>query len=117
MVMWSCFTLSLSLDVHEEVAFSDFPHFYFTGTSLHILTQFSLFLIPLAIDHIQQLVADRSALLARLHRARSSLPPGHPMLTPLIPDPPWEREWKGGEGRLGDEDPGGSGEEEEEEGE
>lgn len=66
------------------------------------------------IDHIQQLISDRSSLLARLHRARSSLPPGHPVLTPLIPDPPWEREWKGGEGRLGDEEPAGSDEEEEE---
>ncbi|KAF9478312.1 hypothetical protein BDN70DRAFT_860292 [Pholiota conissans] len=63
------------------------------------------------IDHIQSLIADRSALLVRLHRARSSLPPGHPALTPLVPDPPWEREWKGGNGRLGDES------EEEEEGE
>ncbi|KAF8972176.1 hypothetical protein BDZ97DRAFT_1783575, partial [Flammula alnicola] len=61
------------------------------------------------IDHIQALLADRSSLLARLHRARSSLPPGHPALTPVMPDPPWEREWKGGEGRLGDEDPDGDG--------
>ncbi|CAA7269576.1 unnamed protein product [Cyclocybe aegerita] len=66
------------------------------------------------IDHIQSLLADRSALLARLHQARSSLPPGHPALTPLVPDPPWEREWKGGEGRLGDE---GEAEGEEQEGE
>jgi len=36
------------------------------------------------------------------------------VLTPLIPDPPWEREWKGGEGKLDDEEPGGSEEEEEE---
>ncbi|KAF5327022.1 hypothetical protein D9619_004126 [Psilocybe cf. subviscida] len=57
------------------------------------------------IDHIQALLADRSALLARLHRARSSLPPGHPALIPLSPDPLWEREWKGGNGKLGDDDP------------
>ncbi|KAF8181325.1 hypothetical protein BJ912DRAFT_614228 [Pholiota molesta] len=56
------------------------------------------------IEHIQALIADRSALLARLHRARSSLLPGHPALSPLIPDPPWEREWKGGSGRLEGED-------------
>ncbi|KAF9037671.1 hypothetical protein BJ165DRAFT_1408342 [Panaeolus papilionaceus] len=56
------------------------------------------------IDHIQSLLADRSELLARLHHARSSLPPGHPALTPLAADPPWEREWKGGEGKLGDEE-------------
>ncbi|KAF4613783.1 hypothetical protein D9613_007481 [Agrocybe pediades] len=62
------------------------------------------------IDHIQALLAERSALLARLHQARSSLPPGHPALSPLIPDPPWEREWKGGEGKLGDEDPDGGSE-------
>lgn len=30
-------------------------------------------------------------------------------------DPPWEREWKGGNGRLGDEDPEGEGESEGEE--
>ncbi|PPQ91707.1 hypothetical protein CVT25_012848 [Psilocybe cyanescens] len=61
------------------------------------------------IDHIQALISDRSALLARLHRARSSLPPGHPVLTPVLSDPPWEREWKGGDGRLGDEEPDGEG--------
>ncbi|KAH9481232.1 hypothetical protein JR316_0005753 [Psilocybe cubensis] len=61
------------------------------------------------IDHIQALLSDRSALLARLHRARSSLPPGHPALTPILSDPPWEREWKGGEGKLGCEDPDGEG--------
>ena len=65
----------------------------------------------LAIDYMQDLLAERSALLARLHRARASLPPGHPALVPLSPDPAWEREWKGGEGRLGDEEA----EEEEEE--
>lgn len=56
------------------------------------------------IDYMQDLLAERSALLGRLHRARASLPPGHPALVPLSPDPAWEREWKGGEGRLGDEE-------------
>lgn len=32
------------------------------------------------------------------------LPPGHPCLIPLSPNPLWEREWKGGEGKLGDEE-------------
>ena len=63
----------------------------------------------IAIEHIQDLISDRSSLLARLHRARSSLPPGHPALSPLVADPPWEREWKGGNGRMGDEDPEGDG--------
>ncbi|KAG6857411.1 hypothetical protein H0H87_004773 [Tephrocybe sp. NHM501043] len=72
------------------------------------------------IDYINELIDDRSALLARLHRARSSLPPGHPALIPAPytsqrpgPDgehrsideqeicPLWEREWKGGHGTLG----------------
>ncbi|KAF9004071.1 hypothetical protein BDQ17DRAFT_1241759, partial [Cyathus striatus] len=55
------------------------------------------------IEHITALLADRSSLLARLHTARSSLPPGH---TALISDqdPLWEREWKGGSGRIDDED-------------
>jgi hypothetical protein len=64
------------------------------------------------------LLTERSSLLARLQRARDSLPPGHPALTTLDPEPTWEREWKGGEGNLnlgdGDDEEGdGSGEEEE----
>jgi len=64
------------------------------------------------------LLEERSSLLTRLQRARASLPPGHPALTALNPDPPWEREWKGGEGTFdpgdGDGDDGdGSGDEEE----
>ncbi|KAG5647349.1 hypothetical protein DXG03_000417 [Asterophora parasitica] len=60
------------------------------------------------IDYINELMEERSALLARLHSARSTLPPGHPA---LIPDtqytdegeegPLWQREWKGGHGTLG----------------
>ncbi|KAH0585357.1 hypothetical protein H2248_008596 [Termitomyces sp. 'cryptogamus'] len=69
------------------------------------------------IDYINDLIDDRRALLARLHRARSSLPPGHPVLIPLRQQPSsgdesregfdqdltplWEREWKGGHGSLG----------------
>ncbi|KAG6865967.1 hypothetical protein C0991_009969 [Blastosporella zonata] len=71
------------------------------------------------IDYINELIDDRSALLARLHRARSSLPPGHPALIPLPylnqhpgldaerrdgdedTCPMWEREWTGGHGTLG----------------
>jgi hypothetical protein len=68
------------------------------------------------------LLTERSSLLTRLQRARASLPVGHPALTTLDPDPPWEKEWKGGEGKLnlgdgdGDEEgdrDGGSGDEEE----
>lgn len=65
------------------------------------------------------MLTERSSLLTRLQRARASLPVGHPALTTLNPDPPWEKEWKGGEGKLnlgddeeGDRD-GGSGDEEE----
>lgn len=32
------------------------------------------------------------------------LPPGHPCLLPLSSHPIWEREWKGGEGKFGDEE-------------
>ncbi|KAG6878448.1 hypothetical protein C0992_008125, partial [Termitomyces sp. T32_za158] len=35
------------------------------------------------IDYVNDLIDERRALLARLHRARSSLPPGHPALVPL----------------------------------
>ena len=66
------------------------------------------------------MLTERSSLLTRLQRARASLPVGHPALTRLDPDPPWEKEWKGGEGKLnlgdGDEEgdrDGGSGDEEE----
>lgn len=82
-----------------------------------------LTLVETAIDYINDLLDERSALLARLHRARSSLPPGHPALIPMRRQPPidafsgdmnghqgmdtfedgplWEREWKGGHGKLG----------------
>lgn len=72
------------------------------------------------IEYINELLDERSALLARLHRARTTLPPGHPALivpprkrsgqdTNSIPSgqeeedgPLWEREWQGGLGKLGD---------------
>lgn len=60
-----------------------------------------------AIEHIQDLLSDQSALLARLQHARSMLPTGHPALTPVQLDPPWERVWNGGEGKViadGEED-------------
>ena len=74
----------------------------------------------IAIEYIQHLLTERSSLLTRLQRAKACLPVGHPALTTLNPDPPWEREWKGGEGNLnlgdgdGDEEGlGGSGDEDE----
>lgn len=82
------------------------------------------FFYILAIDYINEIMDERRALLARLHRARSSLPPGHPALIPSRHQPSlgnepgdgnghdmtplWEREWKGGHGSLdsacGDDD-------------
>lgn len=56
------------------------------------------------IDYLNDLLSERTNLLSRLQRARSMLPPGHPGLIPLSPNPPWEREWKGGEGKFGDEE-------------
>ncbi|KAF5372783.1 hypothetical protein D9615_010111 [Tricholomella constricta] len=71
------------------------------------------------IDYINELLDERNTLLARLHSARSTLPPGHPALVPAqYPStysgpgheregggeesgPLWEREWKGGHGTLG----------------
>lgn len=57
-----------------------------------------------AIDYINELLADRTTLLSRLEHARSSLPPGHPALASALLQPPWEREWKGGEGKTGEGD-------------
>jgi hypothetical protein len=61
-----------------------------------------------AIEYIKELLGDQAALLARLQRARSALPRGHPALVPRCMResggaqiPLWEREWKGGEGRTG----------------
>ncbi|KAJ7126796.1 hypothetical protein C8R44DRAFT_617548 [Mycena epipterygia] len=52
------------------------------------------------IDYMNELLADRAALSARLDRARAVLPPGHPARTPAHADPLWEREWKGGVGHA-----------------
>lgn len=63
----------------------------------------------LAIEYVTELLNEHSALLTRLHRAKSLLPLGHPALVPpCAGEPLWEREWKGGEGKIdeegGDED-------------
>ncbi|KZT18127.1 hypothetical protein NEOLEDRAFT_1143796 [Neolentinus lepideus HHB14362 ss-1] len=52
------------------------------------------------IDYITDLVGERAALLARLHRARSRLQPDHPALRSSSANtvPLWEREWTGGTG-------------------
>ncbi|KAF8653609.1 hypothetical protein AX16_003853 [Volvariella volvacea WC 439] len=62
------------------------------------------------IDYINELLVERSALLARYQHARAVLPTGHPATIPLpssmseLPGIPlWEREWKGGESREGDD--------------
>ncbi|KAK7463396.1 hypothetical protein VKT23_006751 [Stygiomarasmius scandens] len=62
------------------------------------------------IEYINDLLSDRDALLERLARARSTLGRDHPSCSPLDPQPLWEREWKGGNGKDGDAE-----EEEEEE--
>ncbi|PFH47853.1 hypothetical protein AMATHDRAFT_151129, partial [Amanita thiersii Skay4041] len=67
------------------------------------------------IDYINELISERTALLARLERARYSLPHSHPALAPPLEQPLWEREWKGGEGRLGCINGAGYGDEGEEE--
>ncbi|KAJ7158590.1 hypothetical protein C8R46DRAFT_1224535 [Mycena filopes] len=56
------------------------------------------------IDYMNELLADRESLRARLERARSVLPPGHPARTPADCDPLWEREWKGGVNQDADEE-------------
>ncbi|KIP11204.1 hypothetical protein PHLGIDRAFT_114860, partial [Phlebiopsis gigantea 11061_1 CR5-6] len=56
------------------------------------------------IDHVQALLAERAALALRLHRARATLPRGHPALaypSHLLDDKGvllWDREWTGGTG-------------------
>lgn len=67
-----------------------------------------------AIDHLNDLLADRLSLKRRLEQARSVLGPGHPALvcSPNHLDdkgvPLWEREWNGGTGwGEGDDDGGG----------
>jgi len=56
------------------------------------------------IEHIEDLLADRKDLLARLNLARNSLVRGHPLLTTSGRELLWEREWTGGGGAAGDDD-------------
>lgn len=57
-----------------------------------------------AIEYINELLGDRSSLLARLEHARSALPSDHPALSLSCKgEPLWERQWRGGEGRIDDE--------------
>ena len=102
----------------ENMVLSKSMQFYFIFKVSKSLCIISL----TAIEHIQHLLTERSSLLSRLQHAKASLPAGHPALNTLDPDPPWEKEWKGGEGKLnlgdgdGDEEgdrDGGSGDEEE----
>ena len=62
------------------------------------------FSISIAIDYVQDLLAEQMALKDRLYRARSILPHGHEALVPLTggAQPLWEREWHGGVGLLDD---------------
>jgi len=58
-----------------------------------------------AIEYINELLSDRSSLLARLERARSALPSDHPALSlPCKGEPLWERQWKSSQGRIDDDD-------------
>ncbi|KAF9533892.1 hypothetical protein CPB83DRAFT_413766 [Crepidotus variabilis] len=71
------------------------------------------------IEHIQTLLSDTQSLKTRLQNARAMLPAGHPALVPStqthssqthsggeLEQPLWEREWKGGQGRMGTRGPG-----------
>jgi hypothetical protein len=101
----------------ENVVLSKCEHLGF-----HVVIEFTLIPLP-AIEYIEQLVQERSALLTRFKAARSSLSPTDPALVldaesfesslspgcskpppDGIPVPLWEREWSGGEGRIGDDD-------------
>ena len=66
-----------------------------------------------AIEHIENLLAHKDELLARLEEVRSRIPPQAPGYEP--PDKPvWEREWDGGTGvEEGEEDEGEEGDWEE----
>ena len=57
-----------------------------------------------AIEYVNDLLSERSTLLARLERARGLLPAGAAVILPSQGGgvPLWEREWKGGEGKTGD---------------
>ncbi|KAG9050185.1 hypothetical protein FS837_007083 [Tulasnella sp. UAMH 9824] len=80
------------------------------------------------IEHIDDLMAQRSSYLERLRAAKAALPPGHPALLGTSQgEQPWEKIWNGGVGlplggemdadgdpmdQDGDDDDGGSEEEE-----
>jgi len=56
------------------------------------------------IDYIEELLTDRTELLARLNAARNSLARGHPLLNIPGRESLWEQEWTGGEGAEEDDD-------------
>lgn len=56
-----------------------------------------------AIEHLQDLLEQKSELLSRLERTRSILGPNHPALRQNFGEQPlWEREWDGGKGIMVD---------------
>jgi len=57
-----------------------------------------------AIDRIEDLLAERTELLVRLNTARNSLARGHPLVASGSRDPLWEREWTGGQAAEEDEE-------------
>lgn len=77
------------------------------------LTPSSLLLV--AIEQINELLAQRSSYLERLQAAKAALPPGHPALLSVSQgEHPWEKIWNGGIGLplggepMDDDDEGGS---------
>lgn len=51
------------------------------------------------IEHIDELMAQRSAYLERLRAAKAALPSGHPALSGASQgEQPWEKIWNGGIG-------------------
>ncbi len=71
--------------------------------------RFPVLTLVVAVEYIQQLLAQRQHFIERLQRARAMLPPGHPALG--LARPPgevslWEREWSGGLDAKDDDDPG-----------
>ncbi|KAG8967485.1 hypothetical protein FRB90_010877, partial [Tulasnella sp. 427] len=69
------------------------------------------------IEHMHELLAQRSSYLERLQAARAALPPGHPALLSSPQPEPWDKIWNGGVGlplggepmdQDGDDDDAGS---------
>jgi hypothetical protein len=82
---------------------------YSQRVSLSSFRAFSCAHLLAAVEHIQQLLAQRQHFVERLQRARAMLPPGHPALG--LARPPgevslWEREWSGGLDAKDDDDLG-----------